>query len=148
MPQLIQNGDVLSGTSNDSANILYSEPDGNSKNVQEKIEELDSGLEEVNNSLKNIGIREVDFKLLKAPSLQNQAGQDISVPYTVPSGWSILTIIPYSSGSWAYKLQSCGMSARTGTVTLFANIFNCATVAVTETTDVYVKIILVKNLIK
>lgn len=40
MPQLIQNGDVLSGTSNNSANILYSEPDGNSKNVQEKIEEL------------------------------------------------------------------------------------------------------------
>lgn len=41
MPQLIQNGDVLSGTSNNSANILYSEPDRSSKNIQEKIEELD-----------------------------------------------------------------------------------------------------------
>lgn len=51
MAQLIQNGDALSGTSNDSANILYSEPDGSSKNIQDKIEELDSGLEELNNSL-------------------------------------------------------------------------------------------------
>lgn len=47
MAQLIQNGDVLSGTSNDSANIMYSEPDGSSKNIQEKIEEL-------NNSLTNL----------------------------------------------------------------------------------------------
>ena len=44
MAQLIQNGDVLSGTSNDSANILYSEPDGSSKNVQEKIGEIENGL--------------------------------------------------------------------------------------------------------
>ena len=51
MAQLIQNGDVLSGTSNDSANILYSEPDGSSKNVQEKIGELDNEVEELNNNL-------------------------------------------------------------------------------------------------
>ena len=53
MAQLIQNGDVLSGTSNDSANILYSESDGSSKNVQEKIGELDNEVEELNNNLKN-----------------------------------------------------------------------------------------------
>ena len=53
MAQLIQNGDVLSGTSNDSANILYSEPDGSSKNVQEKIGELDNEVEELNNNLVN-----------------------------------------------------------------------------------------------
>ena len=46
MAQLIQNGDALSGTSNDSANILYSEPDGSSKNVQEKIEELNNSLKQ------------------------------------------------------------------------------------------------------
>lgn len=35
----------------DSANILYSEPDGSSKNVQEKIGELDNEVLELNNNL-------------------------------------------------------------------------------------------------
>lgn len=41
MAKLIQNGDILSGTSNDAANIVYTKSDGTHQSVQTKLSSLE-----------------------------------------------------------------------------------------------------------
>lgn len=102
MAQLIQNGDVLSGTSNDSANILYSEPDGSSKNVQEKIGELDNEVEELNNNLSNINVYVGEDEKLH---FVDSAGADTVIPFS--SGFSKLsTIITKNSWDWGSQTRT------------------------------------------
>ena len=92
MAQLIQNGDVLSGTSNDSANILYSEPDGSSKNVQEKIIELDNEVEELNN---NLTVTNNNMKKIKT-----YVGTDGKIHFVDSTGAD--SVLPFSKSNVYY----------------------------------------------
>ena len=62
MAQLIQNGDLLSGSSKDASSVYYTEFDGTHKSVQEKIGEL-------NNNLDSLGKSVSDGKTLVANAI-------------------------------------------------------------------------------
>ena len=62
MAQLIQNGDLLSGSSRDASSVYYTEFDGTHKSVQEKIGEL-------NNNVDSLGKSVSDGKTLVANAI-------------------------------------------------------------------------------